>query len=115
MPLHDHRNSGSELPRGRKTRLTHRGSLHCRAEFTPRRSILDWLRSPKSSVWTSGLSDALPGAPARAVPARMRILIEVSRGRDEVIVAKWLDLAEANEMRVCSPVTVAELWHGASL
>jgi len=41
------------------------------------------------------------------------ILIEVSRGRDRGILAKWIELADSNEILLCSPVTVAELWHGA--
>ena len=41
------------------------------------------------------------------------ILIEVSRGRDAGLVAKWDSLARSQAALVCSPVTVAELWHGA--
>ena len=41
------------------------------------------------------------------------ILIEVSRGRDAGLVAKWDSLARSQAVLVCSPVTVAELWHGA--
>ncbi len=41
------------------------------------------------------------------------ILIEVARGRDEQIVARWQEMAESDTMLLCSPVTVAELWHGA--
>jgi predicted nucleic acid-binding protein len=41
------------------------------------------------------------------------ILIEVSRGRDADILSKWDDLSRGNMVLFCSPVTVAELWHGA--
>lgn len=41
------------------------------------------------------------------------ILIEVSRGRETRIVEAWAQLRDSGEMPICSPVTVAELWHGA--
>lgn len=41
------------------------------------------------------------------------ILIEVSRARDEVILARWEQLSSSDTALLCSPVTVAELWHGA--
>ena len=41
------------------------------------------------------------------------ILIEVSRGRDAAILAKWDALGRGETALTCSPVTVAELWHGA--
>jgi hypothetical protein len=41
------------------------------------------------------------------------ILIEVARGRDAAILAKWSELAESDDVVLCSPVSVAELWHGA--
>jgi predicted nucleic acid-binding protein len=41
------------------------------------------------------------------------ILIEVSRGRDPDIVAKWMDLSNSDAAVLYSPVTVAELWAGA--
>lgn len=41
------------------------------------------------------------------------ILIEVSRGRDVGILKKWDDLSRNDTVLMCSPVTVAELWHGA--
>ena len=41
------------------------------------------------------------------------ILIEVSRGRDNVILARWDELSRSEIATLCSPVTVAELWHGA--
>jgi hypothetical protein len=41
------------------------------------------------------------------------ILIEVSRGRDNALLKRWADLADSEAALLCSPVTVAELWHGA--
>jgi predicted nucleic acid-binding protein len=41
------------------------------------------------------------------------ILIEVSRGKDQAIVARWLELSDSDSPILCSPVTVAELWAGA--
>jgi predicted nucleic acid-binding protein len=41
------------------------------------------------------------------------ILIEVARGRDAAIIEKWVELAESDDVVLCSPVSVAELWHGA--
>jgi predicted nucleic acid-binding protein len=41
------------------------------------------------------------------------ILIEVSRGQDKIIVARWLDLSESAETVLYCPVTAAELWTGA--
>lgn len=41
------------------------------------------------------------------------VLIEVSRGRETRIVEAWAQLRDSGEMLICSPVTVAELWHGA--
>ena len=41
------------------------------------------------------------------------ILIEVARGRDAGILARWSELAESDDVVLCSPVSVAELWHGA--
>lgn len=41
------------------------------------------------------------------------ILIEVARGRDAAILEKWAELAESDDVVLCSPVSVAELWHGA--
>ena len=41
------------------------------------------------------------------------ILIEVARGRDAAIIEKWAELAESDDVVLCSPVSVAELWHGA--
>jgi predicted nucleic acid-binding protein len=41
------------------------------------------------------------------------ILIEVSRARDEDILSRWDRLSREDTALMCSPVTVAELWHGA--
>jgi predicted nucleic acid-binding protein len=41
------------------------------------------------------------------------ILIEVSRGRNADIVAKWIDLSNSDAAVLYSPVSVAELWAGA--
>jgi predicted nucleic acid-binding protein len=40
------------------------------------------------------------------------ILIEVSRARDHAILARWDELSRSDAALLCSPVTVAELWHG---
>lgn len=40
------------------------------------------------------------------------VLIEVLRGRDKAILAKWADIAEEGPALLYSPITVAELWHG---
>jgi predicted nucleic acid-binding protein len=41
------------------------------------------------------------------------ILIEVTRGRDAATLEKWAELAGSDDVVLCSPVSVAELWHGA--
>jgi predicted nucleic acid-binding protein len=41
------------------------------------------------------------------------ILIEVSRGRNTDIVARWMDLSDSDAAVLYSPVSVAELWAGA--
>lgn len=41
------------------------------------------------------------------------ILIEVSRARDNALLARWNQLSSSSTPLSCSPVTVAELWHGA--
>lgn len=41
------------------------------------------------------------------------ILIEVSRARDAVILNRWDTLGRGDTPLFCSPVTIAELWHGA--
>jgi len=41
------------------------------------------------------------------------ILIEVSRGRDKAVLSRWDELSRGDTVPLCSPVTVAELWHGA--
>jgi predicted nucleic acid-binding protein len=49
----------------------------------------------------------------RAVLVDSNILIEVSRGRDAEIITRWEDLGQSDAATLCSPVTVAEIWHGA--
>ncbi len=41
------------------------------------------------------------------------ILIEVARNRDKSLLARWDELSRSDALIACSPVTVAELWHGA--
>jgi hypothetical protein len=41
------------------------------------------------------------------------VLIEVGRGRDQTIFERWTALSESASAVLCSPVTVAEIWHGA--
>lgn len=41
------------------------------------------------------------------------VLIEVTRGRAAKILAIWEELSGTAEPIACSPVTIAELWHGA--
>jgi predicted nucleic acid-binding protein len=41
------------------------------------------------------------------------ILIEVSRGKNAAVVAKWLDLSNSDAAVLYSPISVAELWAGA--
>ena len=40
------------------------------------------------------------------------ILIEISRGRDHAILARWEEVNQGDVLSLCSPVTVAELWRG---
>ena len=49
----------------------------------------------------------------RAVLIDSDILIEVSRARDQTLLARWVELSSSETVIVSSPVTVAELWHGA--
>lgn len=41
------------------------------------------------------------------------VLIEVSRGKNQEILARWQALGESNHTILYSPVTAAELWAGA--
>ena len=41
------------------------------------------------------------------------ILVEVMRGRDPAISSHWEDLAASGDSILCSPISLAELWHGA--
>jgi predicted nucleic acid-binding protein len=40
------------------------------------------------------------------------ILIEVLRARDHDLLARWEVLSRGTTALFCSPVTIAELWHG---
>jgi predicted nucleic acid-binding protein len=40
------------------------------------------------------------------------VLIEVSRGRDRLVLARWEEVGRGNSLALCSPVTIAELWRG---
>jgi predicted nucleic acid-binding protein len=48
----------------------------------------------------------------KAVLIDSDILIEVSRARDRSILARWDELSRSDAVMLCSPVTIAELWHG---
>lgn len=41
------------------------------------------------------------------------ILIEVSRGRDKAVTARWMELGASDALILFSPVSAAELWAGA--
>ena len=41
------------------------------------------------------------------------ILIEVTRARDNALLTRWNQLSSQDVPLLCSPITVAELWHGA--
>ena len=41
------------------------------------------------------------------------VLIEVTRSRDASTLERWAELAESDHVVLCTPVSVAELWHGA--
>lgn len=41
------------------------------------------------------------------------ILIEVTRAKDTEILRRWADLSDSQFPVLVSPVSVAELWHGA--
>jgi len=49
----------------------------------------------------------------KAVLIDSDILIEVSRARDAAILGRWDRLSQSDVPAFCSPVTIAELWHGA--
>ena len=49
----------------------------------------------------------------KAVLVDSDVLIEVAHGRDASLLARWTELSESDAVVACSPVTVAELWHGA--
>ena len=41
------------------------------------------------------------------------ILIDVARARDPRLLAQWTELSGSDAVMACSPVTLAEMWHGA--
>lgn len=41
------------------------------------------------------------------------VLIEVTRARDPFLLARWERLIQGDGHLFCSPITAAELWHGA--
>lgn len=41
------------------------------------------------------------------------VLVEISRGRNKALLSRWEELSGGEVAVVCSPVTVAEIWHGA--
>ncbi len=41
------------------------------------------------------------------------ILIEVTRAKDTEILRRWSELSDSQSAVLCSPVSIAELWHGA--
>lgn len=41
------------------------------------------------------------------------VLIEVTRGRDAATLEKWANLADSDDVLLCTPVSVAELWQGS--
>lgn len=41
------------------------------------------------------------------------ILIDVSRGRDKVLVSRWIELGASDALILFSPVSAADLWAGA--
>jgi len=49
----------------------------------------------------------------RSVLIDSDILIEVTRARNHAILTRWNELSLSETALLCSPVTVAELWHGA--
>jgi predicted nucleic acid-binding protein len=49
----------------------------------------------------------------KAVLIDSDILIEVARGRDESLLERWNELSRSDAVIVCSPVSIAEIWHGA--
>ena len=48
----------------------------------------------------------------KAVLIDSDILIEVARARDQSVLARWDQLSRSDAAILCSPVTIAELWHG---
>jgi predicted nucleic acid-binding protein len=40
------------------------------------------------------------------------VIIEVLRAHNRLLLARWSELAKSELLVLCSPVTIAELWHG---
>ena len=40
------------------------------------------------------------------------VLIEILRERDETIVTRWRQMAGGDDLLFCTPVNIAEVWHG---
>lgn len=51
----------------------------------------------------------------KAVLIDSDILIDVARRRDAHLLEQWTELSGSDAVIACSPVTVAEIWHGARL
>jgi hypothetical protein len=49
----------------------------------------------------------------KAILVDSDILIDVARGRDAHLLERWTDLSGSDAVIAYSPVTMAELWHGA--
>ncbi len=49
----------------------------------------------------------------KAVLIDSDVLIEVARGRNQAVLARWEELSRVDTIPLCSPVTIAEVWHGA--
>jgi len=41
------------------------------------------------------------------------VLIEILRGRNQEIITRWDQLLDSDEVALCSPVSIAEVWRGA--
>jgi hypothetical protein len=48
----------------------------------------------------------------RAVLIDSDILIEVAREQNPSVLTRWDELSRSDAAILCSPVTIAELWHG---
>jgi len=62
--------------------------------------------------WPAPRQAAWPARKMSTVLVDSDILIEVSRSRDLAILKSWDELGASDTLTVCSPVTVAGIWHG---